>query len=281
MRPFDDLIKIDGEHTVWASSGAVEIVPAAPIYTWSDEPAPAWPSSDGPTIREHQPPPMLDPNVAANRRWNASDYEAAVFSQLEHVFGTRCGTRLHRVLSMVVTIMPFPIRDPVNLDGNYRPNAAPRARGSDRSLYIIYTPGHFLPRFRASSLFHELVHVYRIMARMYSPREEARDPQRYTMWEEFPAVCIENIFRSEIGLPLRWGHYDLTRVLNNGTTWLDSGHNRRAVERLIREMPTLTRSLAELALPFNPFRQLYLDRQELAGPGSHAAPRVTRSFRRG
>jgi hypothetical protein len=182
---------------------------------------------------------------------------------------------------MEVTIMPFPIRDPVNLEGDYRPNAAPRARASDRSLYIIYTPGHFLRQFRASSLFHEFVHVYRIMAGVYDPRAEARDRFRYTMWEEFPAVCIENVFRSEVALPLRWGHYDLTRVLSNPNTWLDNSHNRRAVEQLIREMPILTHSLAEVDAPFNPFRQIYRERARVPAPKSYAAFRVPGPLGRG
>jgi hypothetical protein len=231
-------------------------------------------TSGGPPIREHEPPPLLDSSTAAQTRWNPADYEAAVHLQLQQVCQTRSGAHLRAVLGMEVTIMPFPIRDPVNREGEYRPNAAPRARGSDRSLYIVYTPGHFLEQFRASSLFHELVHIYRLMAGVYRPRAEARDRDRYTTWEEFPAVCIENIFRSETGLPLRWGHLDLTTVLSNPDTWLDNIHNRQAVEQLIREMPILTSALAEVDVPFNPFRQIHRRRESASAPTSHAAFRV-------
>ena len=286
MRRFDNLLAIDGEHTVWVSDRRVEIIPASRVYNWRrGERAFAWPLNEErgqtagePPIQEHQPPPELDSDLATTTQWSPSRYEAAVYHQLEQVFRRRTGACLRAVLSMEVTIMPFPIRDPVNLDGDYRPNAAPRARGSDRSLYIIYTPGHFLRQFRASSLFHELVHIYRIMAGVYRPRERARAPFRYTTWEEFPAVCVENVFRSEVGLPLRWGHYDLTSVLTDPNTWLREVHNRHAVEQLIREMPTLTRSLAEVAVPFNPFRQIYRERLRASSSAFVAALRVPGPF---
>lgn len=276
MRQFDDLIRVDGAHTVWVDDGQIEIIPASRVYAWRrDEPALAWPlhqdlgqtAGTGP-IREHESLPALEADVAARTRWDPARYETAVAAQLERVFATRSGARLRAVLDMQVTIMPFPIRDPANRDGDYRPNAAPRARASDRSLYIVYTPGHFLTPFRASSLFHELVHVYRIMAGVYRPRVQARSPFRYTAWEEFPAVCVENVFRSEVGLPLRWGHYDLTRELLDPDTWLAEVHNRLAVERLIREMPRLTDSLAELNVAFNPFRDIARERV-----GRRAVPR--------
>ena len=271
MRRFDDLLSIDGEHTVLTGSrGQVEIVPASQIYSWNPrENAPAWPlhedrgQTDSRHLQEHEAPPTLDPNVVGNSQWNPSNYEEAVQIQLERIFRRPrgCGAILRRYFTKQVTIMPFPIRDPVNQAGNYRPNAAPRARASDRSLYIIYTPGHFPPEFRASSLFHELVHVYRIMSGVYRPRAAARDYERYTRWEEFPAVCLENVFRSEHMLPLRWGHFDVTTPLRNQDTWLDNTHNRRAVERLMREMPELTAGLASVDARFNPFRQISRERR--------------------
>jgi len=272
MRQFDAHIQIDGEHTVVVSEGRIEIIPAADIYTWfRGESAAAWPLHEerglvpgAAPIREHEIPPVLRRDTVARSRWIPADFESAVATQLDRVFQTRSGTCLRNVISMDLTIMPFPVRDPVTWEGSYRPNAAPRARSSDRSLFIIYTPGHFPRRFRASSLFHELVHVYRIMAGVYRSREDARYPTRYTTWEEFPAVCIENVFRSELALPLRWGHYDLSMVLENPETWIDNADNRRAVEQLIREMPVLTQSLAEIDIPFNPFRQISRGRAGIA-----------------
>jgi hypothetical protein len=277
MRRFDAHIQIDGEHTVWVREGRIEIISAADVYTWRrSEPAAAWPLHEergvlsGARIREHETPPALPRETVARSHWIPADFESAVATQLNRVFQTRSGASLHNVIGMDLTIMPFPIRDPVTLEGRYRPNAAPRARSSDRSLYIIYTPGHFPSRFRASSLFHELVHVYRIMAGVYRPREDARYPARYTTWEEFPAVCIENVFRSEVALPLRWGHYDLSMELENPDAWIENADNRRAVEQLIREMPVLTRSLADIDVPFNPFRQISRRHASIA-PRSRAA----------
>jgi len=262
---YDELIEIDGEHTIQTTliAGRLtnETVPVSGIYRWSaEESAPAWPlheerglTAAGAPIAEHETLPVLDPEVVRRMHWTPSHYEQAVQTLLDQVLRTGSGRRLRHEMTMPVTIMPFVLRDPTVDGTTFRPNAAPRATRS-RDIFIIFTPGHFPPRFRGSSLFHELVHVYRIMSGNYRPSEEIYNPARYTVWEEWPAVCIENIFRSETGLPLRWGHFDLSMELIDPDRWAADPRNRVLIERLWREMPALSQALAELEVQFNPFR---------------------------
>jgi len=279
-RTFDSLIQIDGTRTVTTVDGRAVIVPAEPVYQWpAGQSAPAWPMHEearrlprpasrplgGSQFQERLPPPPMPPELARIQRWQPSAYEGAVHTVLTSVFSSRTGSCLRGVLlNQPVTIVPFPQRDPVH-QGTYLANAAPRRIAAGGQLYIIYTPGHFPQRFRGSSLLHEFVHIYRIMLRVWNYGTPVRDTgndteraanlrERYTCLEEWIAICIENIFRSECSLPLRWGHHDVfTNRLDQPDRWMRKRHNRATLRQVARQMCSLVPSLAQLNTSFNPF----------------------------
>jgi hypothetical protein len=265
MRHFDR-ITIDGNHTL-DRSGAFEVL-AEEVYTWGvHQAAPAWPmhqergqATGAPVIQEHRGAPLISPWISPTQRreWNPRLYEEAVYRLLSQVFAPRTGAALRHELRGRSRIMPHWTRDPVrrvNGQDVYRPNAV-AVNSAQMGAVALFTPGHFPARFRACSLFHELVHVARALADVFQ-QDAARSPGRYTNREEFSAVVIENVYRSETGLPLRWGHSDMNRTLQNPDTWFNHPHNRSAIERLCGEMPGFTRRLAGIPTSFNPFRRHY------------------------
>jgi hypothetical protein len=80
--------------------------------------------------------------------------------------------------------------------------------------------------------------------------------ERYTNVEEFYAVVVTNVYLSERGAPLRWGHRDSTTLLTNPDTWLNHERNRNLVARFQREQALFALGLARSPAAFNPFRQL-------------------------
>lgn len=254
----------DGAHTL--SGDNTTEIPVEDIYNWpSWATGCAWPLHQErghvpatPPPREHRRPPGVSPWISPTepREWDQDGYEEAVVSLLTFIFSSRnrSGSALLHELGGPIKVIPLSRRDPVNDDGVYRPNtgfAYSRAHGA----YVLHTPGHFPARLRACTLFHELVHVARAQARIYSQGEQPYSDRRYTQWEEFPAVVIENIYRSEHRIPLRWGHYDVSTSLSNPDTWYNHPRNQMAIERVARQMNRLAMNLSRVQSRFNPFRQ--------------------------
>jgi hypothetical protein len=106
-------------------------------------------------------------------------------------------------------------------------------------------------------LVHELVHAIRIMAGMSVDRRVPRQP-RYGTIEEFFAIVVANVYRSECG---RGG----VRNANHGaweTMYLSGEHflklqfNRAHLRQFRRDHPHLVAELRQVETYFNPFRHM-------------------------
>jgi hypothetical protein len=106
-------------------------------------------------------------------------------------------------------------------------------------------------------LVHELVHAIRIMAGLSVDRRVPRQP-RYGTMEEFFAIVVANIYRSECG---RGGvrnanHGDWETMHVNGEYFLKLQFNRAHLRQLRRDHPHLVAELREVDTYFNPFRHM-------------------------
>jgi len=126
------------------------------------------------------------------------------------------------------------------------------------SDFVKHVPGADTPAgptaVQDEVLLHELVHAVRYMKGL-SARRKVRFQRSfaYHNMEEFFAILIANIYRSECGRPgLRHDHAGFDTVSMNSVSFLKIGRNRAHVRQLRREMPNLFRELRGVRADFNP-----------------------------
>jgi hypothetical protein len=106
-------------------------------------------------------------------------------------------------------------------------------------------------------LVHELVHAIRITAGFSVDRRVPRQP-RYGTMEEFFAIVVANVYRSECG---RGGvrnanHGEWETMQISGEYFLKWHFNRAHLRQFRRDHPNLAAELHEIDTYFNPFRHL-------------------------
>ncbi len=157
--------------------------------------------------------------------------------------------------------------------------------GSGSSSKIYFTAQDWAPSTQGAgldaadeTLLHELVHSLRQEQGQEDPdtltAPFAQQRQAYSTLEDFAAIVITNIYRSENGRQgLRRHHlsnpnakddylfFPLTNARNFLTMW------RPQLQRLQAELPVLCRKIAEVDCHFNPFFELYVSQNRFA-PGT-------------
>jgi hypothetical protein len=126
----------------------------------------------------------------------------------------------------------------------------------------IYPPGGS----REESLFHELVHAFRLVTEKASMRRLSVNPfvpgklrklPNYEFEEDFFAILISNIFSSETGRPLRGGHDSLDplpRELSTDKGFLAVEEYARLVRRFCTDHRAVSMHLRDVPSAFNPIR---------------------------
>ena len=108
-------------------------------------------------------------------------------------------------------------------------------------------------------LLHELVHSLRQVSFVAS-FEKVSDQPQYEDLEEFYAILIANVYRSEIGRHgLRGGHHVndvLLAAQHDPQKFLQTGKNRERCDRLRREMRCFFDAVAKAPAKWNPLKAL-------------------------
>ncbi|HPF60397.1 MAG TPA: hypothetical protein P5149_13845 [Candidatus Competibacteraceae bacterium] len=105
-------------------------------------------------------------------------------------------------------------------------------------------------------LLHELVHALRFTAGLSKKDHRVPFQKQYDNKEEFFAILITNIYRSECGRRNRRSGHDAYFWGKSADTeaFLDEGVNRLHVRQLRRQQPLLFNDLNNVNAPFNPLR---------------------------
>jgi hypothetical protein len=105
-------------------------------------------------------------------------------------------------------------------------------------------------------LLHELVHALRFIAGVSDKKRRVPFQKQYDNKEEFFAILITNLYRSECGRRNRRAGHDAyfwgKRADNDA--FLDEGMNRLHIRQLRRQQPLLFNDLNDVKAPFNPLR---------------------------
>ena len=139
----------------------------------------------------------------------------------------------------------------------------------------VYPPGGS----RAESLFHELVHAFRLVTEKASMRRLNRNPfvpekqklPEYHFEEDFFVILITNIFSSETGRPLRAGHDKLEPLppyLSTDDGFLAVKEYERLVKQFCDDHPSVSRELSKVTSDYNPIRRV------LNGPFAKALQQI-------
>lgn len=159
--------------------------------------------------------------------------------------------------------------------GTARRNTRALGSGRGADAVVEFTPGMFVPgspialgiagSFRPDTvLLHELVHALRITRGQFDTTTTHGVLADYDQNDEFHAILIANIYRSERGIsPLRANHGIPFQPLQNPAGFYQQGHNKIMVMNLCREMQDFTRSIADIQCDFNPIREYYQEMGEI------------------
>jgi hypothetical protein len=153
------------------------------------------------------------------------------------------------------------VRGRVNVLVGFTPNA---------SCFVDSRSGDFRPGGTpAESLFHELVHAFRLVTEKASDRELNSNPfvpkglrnPEYDTEEEFFAILITNIFSSETGRPLRAGHDDteaLPSRLSTNKGFLAVEEYASLVRQFCAEHTSVSQELRDVPSAFNPIKEVLI-----------------------
>jgi hypothetical protein len=122
----------------------------------------------------------------------------------------------------------------------------------------------------AETLFHELVHAFRLVTGKATDRKGPLNPwipaslknyPDYDVVEDFFAILVANIFASETGRPLRADHHGLTLMPSK----LSTNNGFLAIEEyadLVREFcsdhNSVSQKLRDVPSPFNPIKEVLI-----------------------
>jgi hypothetical protein len=162
-----------------------------------------------------------------------------------------------------------------NADADWNDNVPMNWAGSE--CLIQFTPGFYYKNsalyqdfgsdFTADAmLFHELVHASRgtrgVVDRLPTIGDLGRGDTmgRYTNHDEFVAILLTNIYRSERhpGSNLRRSHFDTFQKYHNPGDFQCIEHFQESMDRFFLQSPSLSRDFAyQVRAPFNPIRDYY------------------------
>ena len=123
-------------------------------------------------------------------------------------------------------------------------------------------------------LFHEMVHIGRVMGGDFNQIPLAGPMSNYTDEEDFFAIMVANIYISEKGRPqLRDSHVGFTALASQFSTsevFLYRDDDYRLIEKYCKQHPVAAPMLAKVNAAFNPIRAYYDLR--LYGPAGPPPP---------
>ena len=146
----------------------------------------------------------------------------------------------------------------VNVTVGFSPDASCHRDPKSR----VYKPGGS----PAETLFHELVHAFRLVTEKATMRivysnpfvpEKLKLPE-YDFEDDFFAILITNIFSSETGRPLRAGHKGLEALPSHLSTddgFLAVADYARLVKQFCDDHPSVSGKLSKVASDYNPIRR--------------------------
>ena len=214
--------------------------------------------------------------------WNGPRYERVVANLLHDVFRTDTGRAIRSEITRSLTIRPNP-----GGPANARPHnqtAATRhgqmvrncrngfglhdARGNllygagiGTNVTIEFTPADYGPPTSSnfltpdSVLVHELAHAVRQMAGVLDCDFMADD---FDTIEEFFAILVANIFRSELGRTALCPNHNPSGPMAHQSDFMRGRGRVGLVDRMVRQQPRFTRNLSRVrGATFNPFLDYY------------------------
>jgi hypothetical protein len=122
----------------------------------------------------------------------------------------------------------------------------------------------------AESLFHELVHAFRLVTGKATDRKGPLNPYvpnslknypDYDVVEDFFAILVTNIFASETGRPLRANHDDTTLMppqLSTSKGFLDVPEYLELVKDFCYDHKSVAEKIRDVPSQFNPIRELLI-----------------------
>lgn len=110
-------------------------------------------------------------------------------------------------------------------------------------------------------LLHELFHALRIAMGISVRRNPMFQKKRYQGstgrdgLEEFYAILVANIYRSELGRDIRFGHSNFDKSWESVKEFLNTALNRTHIRMMRRRMPVLFNDLKKIDVPWNPLKE--------------------------
>ena len=203
----------------------------------------------------------------------ASDYEYDVAGIIRKINSRRTGRAvLSYIHSHKETIFIVPYDNYKLVGGDTREknfhNVLIRFNPTDKlsTIYIMeiemkqstYRSAMKLDSFDDDALLHECVHAARFLERVANPiktKEFGYDDE-----EEFFAILIENVYRSESGRKYVRKDHTLD-VLNDkeadSYAFMLHGDNWRLIEKFCHQLPQIGQAIADIDVQFNPIRTYY------------------------
>ena len=145
----------------------------------------------------------------------------------------------------------YPKRQVYFGDGKAKTTAPRNGTGIGSNVIVEYTPWRFAAVHQAPFLLHELEHAAEEAHGKLFPHPLGWS---FDTAAEFDAILVENIYRSEIGLPLRRDHESLTDVLNS-ELMVPKPEFIRLLRSFRDRMPALTQQLGDVVASYNPLRK--------------------------
>lgn len=142
--------------------------------------------------------------------------------------------------------------------------------GAGSNTTITFTPQHFIPNDIAPTLgidnptkhfepdeflLHEIVHGLRQMSGLMNQRKVPFQ-RGYDNIEEFFAILIANIYRSECGRDKIRKDHGREFIETTEAKFVRKGLNRSHIRQLRREHPLLFSELRKIDVPFNPTQRI-------------------------
>ncbi len=140
-----------------------------------------------------------------------------------------------------------PVRD--GEKGNVTGEGSGTGLGSD--VVVRYTPWRVDSSLQAATLLHEFVHTTEQLAGQIFCNKLA---WKFDTTAEFDAILVENIYRSEVGLPSRRDHWDVTTPRSSDMMIPQLSGLKKLIASFRTRMPRLTSALAGIDTAFNPLR---------------------------
>ena len=216
-------------------------------------------------------------NDEALWRSAADSYEKSVAQLFVQISGSTTGRAVLREIDRQAprTMLVEPLFETPNKSPNAyaTPNDTQAARRHGSDTIVSFTPAHWRPNKITPTLtglkywsgpgtlpdellLHEVVHGLRHMGGFRMTRNVPFQKD-YDTFEEFYAILIANIYRSELGKSdLRRDHHGFQTLvsigINNSTDFYNYRLNKQHLKKLRNQQPLFFADLTLVKAPFNP-----------------------------